>query len=74
MVYFLEELDEIGILDVYFWKLYKTDKVSYTKDQVGETLGLIPGRFFLLTYLVWLLYLLNRHYIQWIPFLRGKYY
>ena len=57
-----------GILDVHFWKLYKRDKVICTNDEVQETLGLILGRLFLLTYLKWLLWLLNKHYIEWIPF------
>ena len=54
--------------------LYKSDKVFCTNDEVEVILGLVLGRFFLLTYLEWLLLLLNRHYIEWTPFLCGKNY
>ena len=54
--------------------LYKSDKVFCTNHEVEVILGLVLGRFFLLTYLEWLLLLLNRHYIEWTPFLCGKNY
>ena len=54
--------------------LYKRDKVFCTNDEVEVILVLVLGRFFLLTYLEWLLLLLNRHYIEWTPFLCGKNY
>ena len=46
MVYFLQEWDEKGILNIHFWKLYERDKVFCTNDEVGGTPGLILGRFF----------------------------
>ena len=54
--------------------LYKSDKVFCTNHEVEVILGLVLGRFFLLTYLEWLFLLLNRHYIEWTPFLCGKNY
>ena len=51
MMYILQKWDGKGTLDVDFWKLYKRGKVSFTNDEVEGTLGLIIGRFFLLTYL-----------------------
>ena len=74
MMYILQEWDEKGTLDVYFWKLYKRDKVSCTDDKGGGTLGLILGRFFFLTYLEKLLWLLSKQYIEWIRFMHGKTY
>ena len=54
--------------------LYKRDNVFCTNCKVEVTLSLVLGKFFLLTYLEWLLLLLNRHYIRWTPFLCGKNY
>ena len=54
--------------------LYKRDNVFCTNGKVEVTLSLVLGKFFLLTYLEWLLLLLNRHYIRWTPFLCGKNY
>ena len=68
--------NEIGkvFLIFIFEKFYQRNKVFCTNYEVEEILGLILGRFFLLTYLEWLLLLLSRHYIAWVPFLRGKNY
>ena len=47
---------------------------NFIKYEVEGILGIILGKFLLLTYLEWLLLLLSRHYIGSIPFLHGKSY